>query len=393
MAQQLSELNDFSNTSGGSDFKHLVSDEIKSALKKLGRINLLLVGKTGTGKSTLVNAIFGDEVASTGVGRPVTRGLQYYEVPNKPLGLYDSEGFEVGESSDDLLTRLREIVDEKRQAGINRQIHAVWYCLRWSDRRFEDGQAAFVKELQKMDLPVLLVLTQVPMNAAGEVHPDAQALAEDIEGRNLGIAPTGRVLQTNAVADDFSGLPVHGLQKLLDATFLVVPEAVRAALTAAQQIDLDRKHASARVIIYAAATAAAAAAAVPIPIADTAAIVPIQATMIARISAIYGFPVGMQTLASLASAAFLHQGVSTVAKMAVRSLLSWVPGVNVAVKAIQAGVAFAFTSAVGEAWIAVCDYLQDKDVESIAGLVDSPVIRDLFLDSFKLAAKQQLAKD
>ena len=68
----MSEFTDFRNVSDGTDFKSLVGDEIKAALGRLGRMNLLLVGKTGTGKSSLVNAVFGDDVAETGVGRPVT---------------------------------------------------------------------------------------------------------------------------------------------------------------------------------------------------------------------------------------------------------------------------------------------------------------------------------
>src|SRR3712207_7680895 len=42
-----------------TDFDSQLGDELRSALRRLGRMNLLLVGKTGTGKSTLVNAVFG----------------------------------------------------------------------------------------------------------------------------------------------------------------------------------------------------------------------------------------------------------------------------------------------------------------------------------------------
>ncbi|WP_448640755.1 GTPase family protein [Geodermatophilus sp. URMC 63] len=375
-----------------TDFASQVSDQTRDALRRLGRMNLLLVGKTGTGKSTLVNAMFGDALAKTGVGRPVTRGLDYFHVPGKPLGLYDSEGFETGQDGDTILSRLQEHVEEKRQLPVSEHIHAVWYCLRWSDRRFEDGQAEFVRALRAMGLPVILVLTQVPRNPAGEIHSDAQALADDIEARGLGIAPAGRVLFTNAVADGFMGWPAHGLQELLDATFLIVPEAARAALTASQQIDLERKRTFARTVILGAAATAGAVAATPIPLADAAAIVPIQSGMIAGISAIYGLPVSMGTIGSLAATAFLAQGVSAVAKSAVRTLLKFVPGVNIAVATVQAGVAAAFTTAVGQARIVVCEFLHDKSAEVIEALVGSDEIKQLFLLSFKAAAKASVAK-
>ena len=42
--------------------------------EKIGRFNLAIFGKTGVGKSTLINAIFGEEVAPTGVGRDAPTG-------------------------------------------------------------------------------------------------------------------------------------------------------------------------------------------------------------------------------------------------------------------------------------------------------------------------------
>ena len=50
--------------------QNLNGEEMKS---DLNTANIMVAGKTGTGKSTLLNAIFGEEVATTGTGRPVLK--------------------------------------------------------------------------------------------------------------------------------------------------------------------------------------------------------------------------------------------------------------------------------------------------------------------------------
>ena len=201
--------------------------KLAEAFAALGCFNLAVFGKTGVGKSTLVNAIFGRDVAVTGVGSPVTKGLVYYRHPDGFLGLYDSEGFETGTAGNAIVEGLRRIVADYRTGAVDRQIHAVWYLVRWSDRRFEAAQEQFVRELADLGLPVIVVMTQVP-SRDGVAHPEALEFARYIESLGLPIRPHGRVVVTNALGDPFTGSPVFGLQTLLDDTYEVIPEVVAA---------------------------------------------------------------------------------------------------------------------------------------------------------------------
>jgi predicted GTPase len=115
------------------ELEGMFETKLAEAFASLGCFNLAVFGKTGAGKSTLVNAIFGRDVAVTGVGRPVTKGLVYYRHPDGFLGVYDSEGFETGTAGNVILDGLRRLVAEQRDPG--QGIHAIWYCVRWSDRR------------------------------------------------------------------------------------------------------------------------------------------------------------------------------------------------------------------------------------------------------------------
>jgi len=351
-----------------SEVERLFSARLSEAFDALGCFNLAVFGKTGVGKSTLVNAIFGSEVAETGVGRPVTQGLVYYRHPGGLLGLYDSEGFETGDSGDEILAALRGRVTQTRDLPVDQQIHAAWYLVRWSDRRFEDRQAEFVSALADLGLPVVLVVTQVPTRD-GVPHPEAVELATYIESLGLPLRPDGRVLLTNALADPFTDAPVFGLQTLLDATYLVVPEVATAALTAAQMLDWERKRQASTKIINQSVAIAAGVGATPIPFSDAAILVPTQVAMIARITAAYGLPADRSRALAAAGALVLTGGATMAGRYLATTLLKFVPGGMVASSAISATVAGSLTKAVGNAWARVCEH----------ALSLSPADRDHFL--------------
>lgn len=360
---------------------------LAEAFAALGCFNLAVFGKTGVGKSTLVNAIFGRDVAATGVGSPVTRGLVYYRHPDGFLGLYDSEGFETGTAGDAIVDGLRRLVADHRTRAVDEQIHAVWYLVRWSDRRFERAQEQFVRELASLGLPVILVMTQVP-SREGAVHPEATEFAEYIQSLGLPIRPHGRVVLTNALSDTFTQSPVFGLQTLLDDTYAVIPEVAEAALTAAQVLDVGRKKKAVAAIINQAVVVAAGVGATPIPFADAAILVPNQVAMIARITAAYGLPPNRSRALATAGSVVLTGGATMAGRYAVTSLLKFIPGGAIAGSAISATVAGALTKAVGHAWSRVCEYALTMDDATRDQFLSGPQVTEYFLRHLKDAQRR-----
>jgi len=364
------------------ELEGMFADKLAEAFAQLGVFNLAVFGKTGAGKSTLVNAIFGREVAVTGVGRPVTRGLDYYRHPDGFLGVYDSEGFETGTSGNAILDGLRTLVARHDAGSADERIHAIWYVVRWSDRRFEAAQEQFIRALHDLGLPVLLVLTQVP-SRDGVVHPEAMEFAAYLDG--LGLPLAAPVLLTNARADDFHGSPVLGLRSLLDATYAVVPEAAERALTAAQTIDVERKKKEVARIVNQAVALAAGIGATPIPFADAALLVPNQVTMIARITAAYGLPPSKSRALAAAGALVLTGGATMAGRYAVTGLLKFVPGGQIAGSAISATVAGSLTKAVGLAWARVCEYALSLEPERRDAFLAGSEVTEVFLRNLKAA--------
>ena len=367
---------------GRAELETLFAQRLSEAFAALGCFNLAVFGKTGVGKSTLVNAIFGTEVAETGLGKPVTRGLVYYRHPGGLLGLYDSEGFETGTSGDEILAGLRTFVSDSRALPIDQQIHAAWYLVRWSDRRFEDRQADFVRALAEIGVPVMLVITHVP-SREGVPHPEAVELANYIQSLGLPLRPDGRAYLTNALADPFTGSPVFGLQELLDATYLVVPEVATAALTAVQILDLERKRQAARKIINQSVALAAGVGATPIPFSDAALLVPTQVTMIARVTAAYGLPADRSRALAAAGAVVLTGGATMAGRYIATSLLKAIPGGQIATSAISATVAGSLTRAVGEAWARVCEYALGLPPAERDRFLAGSGVTELFMSYFK----------
>jgi len=354
-------------------FTESFNAEYAAQAEQLGRVNLAVFGKTGVGKSTLVNAIFGERVAPTGIGAPVTVGSHLYLDRRGTLGVIDTRGLEIGRDDDELIKELTKAVKDSRGKPIDEQIHVAWYCVRGMDRRFEDVEARFVRTLADLEIPVIVVLTQVPMRD-GQFHPDAVELARQIEARGLPIYG-GRPFLTYAMRDQFSGQPAYGLIEVLRATFHLAPEAVRAALVAAQEIDLELKANQSHQAIAAAVTASAAAAAVPIPFSSAVVLVPIQLSMMARIAHLHGIGLEKSALLAVASTSL----ATSAGRAAASSLLKFIPGAgSIAGGVINASVASGFTLAMGQAWLVVCQKTFNKSLPMLDGKIDTAAVRKLF---------------
>ena len=347
------------------------------AAAEVGRFNLAIFGKTGVGKSTLLNAIFGEDVARTGVGRPVTQDSQLYLHRSGTLGVYDTRGVEIGVDSAGVLADLRRTVESSRNRAEEDQIHVAWYCVRAADSRFEDTEAAFIRELDRLGLPVMLVLTQV--GKRGEIYnPEHVELGIHIQALGLPIFRSG-VYHINALPDPWLDNDVHGLHDLLEATYAAAPDGVEAAIDAAQTIEIERKRKRAGRQVSAAVAAAATAGAVPIPFSDAAVLVPIQTSMMGAIAITYKVRPDVSVAASLA--------VTGVASQAGRSaaggLIKMIPGAGSVIGGtINASIAAAFTYAMGMAWREVCEKMARGEFGE-GGSLDNAAIKQVFLTEFK----------
>ena len=228
----------------------IVDQGFRDAQRGIGRFNLAVFGLTGAGKSTLVNAVFGEDLARTGIGAPVTQGSRLYRHEGSQLGIFDTKGLEVGSDDAEILRELRAFIDANRLGALADQIHVIWYCIRAGDRRIQPVEVGFIEQIAALGIPVLIVMTQTPLTPSGDVHADASVLADTI--RDLAMPIWGDVHPINALGDDFAGVPPFGLEELLQATGEAAPSGVRSALAAGQGVSARHKRQEAVVLIRAA---------------------------------------------------------------------------------------------------------------------------------------------
>ena len=156
----------------GENLKDSIKENVKQLIKilikqnEIKHLNLQIIGKTGVGKSTLVNAIFGEKVAEVKKGEPCTMETICYESEKYNfIRIYDTRGIEISKNFDIekvFNETLKDIKEKCEKNEPDNLIHCLLYC--FTGTRFEREEGEILVKLRQTyegkKLPIILVLTQ-----------------------------------------------------------------------------------------------------------------------------------------------------------------------------------------------------------------------------------------
>ena len=362
-------------------------DAINQRIRNLKRLNIIVVGKSGVGKSTLINSVFRDNLAETGLGRPVTRSIRQTSKEGYPLTIYDTPGFELdhGQQSqvkDEILTLIQKGVASR---DVNKAIHCIWYCINvGSNRTFDASELRWLQEFTRENrvthVPVIIVLTQ------GCPRKKAQQMKALVEAENLDIVQVVPVLAQDMEFDEEYTARAYGLDTLIHVMSEALGEELQETLQNVQKVSLEAKKKYAHAAVAAAVTAAFGEGFAPVPFADAAMLIPTQVTMIASITAIFGLNISKSILTSFVSSALGAGGATILGRSITSNVLKLVPGVGtVAGGTISGATAGLVTTALGEAYIKLMEMLYKGEIrgEELSTAAGKKKLRELFRRELK----------
>lgn len=138
-------------------------------------INILVIGKSGIGKSKFCNYIFNSEVFNSGSGKPVTtwnENFQHHVVDydNYSLNIFDSVGIE-NTNLPDWRARLHNFLDQHSflKAVPKKWVHGVFYLVSAASARIEEIEVGIISDLVQRHIPVQVILSKADQAKPEEI--------------------------------------------------------------------------------------------------------------------------------------------------------------------------------------------------------------------------------
>lgn len=323
-------------------FEEKLEKDFSEFKKNVKKPNIILIGGTGVGKSSLINTCFGEELAKVGVGKPVTENIESFSCNSVPVILFDTKGYEIGTEKEKLF--INDIIKcATNSDNSDNPIHIAWYCIQASGGRIVDFDISTIKKIQQTNLPIAIVLTKADLLSDTE--------SAILRSTITTFLPTTEIFETS-IKDNLNNLQ---LSELCQWSVDHLPASLKISFAAAQRKNINIKKAEARKVITQHSSGAVFVGFTPIPFSDAPILLANQTGMIARILFIYNMGSFASMVKDLLAGAAIGSLISQSGVWIAAQLLKLIPGLGtLAGGVINGSVAGTLTYAIGTSISEVC---------------------------------------
>jgi len=357
--------------------------------------NVLVIGNSGVGKSTLINAVLGKEVAKTGFGIEGTqKRLDIYESEEIPFRIIDTMGFEPTFWKQwQAINAVKDWSKKSAKEGNeDTQINVIWFCVEGTSSKLFPKTIENLSKATAMwkSIPIITVITKsyAEGDRVKNIEMVQNAFSTQKKSKNLKkiIPVVAELFKIN----DFSYAPPEGITELIDATNKLIPEGIQAATNDLANFKLNRKRVLAQSTVAGLTLTGVGIGAVPLKIPDAALLTPLEAIEINAIAKVYG--INQDENSKKIVDTIIDAGVVGIAAKTAVSALKVIPGVNIGGVVINAIVAGGIVATIGEGSIYIFEqiYLGKKsyeDIDWVTKVIESKFTND-FIKKLEEVAKK-----